>query len=268
MHLKICCYLLLPFATYYYLLLPTVTYSYLPLLFATDCYLFLPTVTSSYLQLPIVTYCYLFLPTITYCYLLLPIATYCYLLVPTVTCCHLLLPTATYSYLLFYNNLAATCGDRLLFADNCLYCFSVCSDCGLGLYTSSACTATHDTVCSPCTECTAMEYAATDCLLGVDTVCNSCEQCIFTDNNVQSKCYSDRYRWWALENCCLDSAGNTVSRPTVAYSYANACDTLVSCYMPMLVKCSSQLITVGLHAHQRVTNEVISHNIINLLLFS
>ena len=66
---------------------------------ATICYLLLPYATSFYLML--VAGCYLMLPHVSvlpFCYLMLFPATSCYLLLPPATSCYLLLHTATPLY--------------------------------------------------------------------------------------------------------------------------------------------------------------------------
>jgi hypothetical protein len=88
--------------------------------------------------------------------------------------------------------------------------FIDCGVCGVGEYISTPCQGFKNTQCSPCTICNNLQYASTKCELGHDAVCTTCEQCFFSDAAVRQACNTDRYRWWADQNCCFDEDGNKV----------------------------------------------------------
>ena len=73
---------------------------------------------------------------------------------------------------------------------------------------------------------TDLQYQIQACVGNHNTICGSCESCFFTDPAVRFRCMAttDRYVWWAMDNCCQDNEGNMVSKDLVCcfiFTYVN-----------------------------------------------
>ncbi len=88
-----------------------------------------------------------------------------------------------------------------------------CSNCPFGTFISTNCSAYQDAQCTTCSQCGQLEYEISPCIGTQDRVCGSCQSCYESDEVTRRICTqtSDRYVFWALDNCCRDYEGNLVS---------------------------------------------------------